>query len=139
MKRKKKKRKKMRRIGSSALLGLLLCLPWTAHADKKHKEKAAAEPYAVLGGTVFRENGYALPGADVAISPDPQPGQTPVKIQYPRAMSDSRGEFAFRVPASAMRYTVKASAKGYEPMKKSADIDGEVRIDVTLILPTVSK
>ncbi len=129
----------MRRIGSNVLLCVLLCLPSAAYADKKHKEKAAAEPYAVLGGTVFRENGFALPGADVSISPDPQPGQTPVKIQYPRAISDSRGEFAFRVPASAMRYTVKASAKGFEPVQKPADIEGEVRIDVTLVLSAVSK
>jgi hypothetical protein len=135
----RKKRKRMRRIGSSVLLCLLLGLPWTAYADKKHKEKADAASYAVVGGSVFRESGYALPGADVMISPDPQPGQAPVKIQNPRAMSDNRGEFAFRVPTTAMRYTVKAKAKGFEPLQKSADIEGEVRVDVTLILPAVSK
>lgn len=129
----------MRKIGSSALLCLLLALPWMAHADKKLKEKASAQPYAVLGGTVFRESGLALPGADVMIVPDPQPGQVPVKIQYPRAISDNRGEFAFRVPTTAMRYTVSAKAKGYEARQKPADIEGEVRIDVTLVLPAVSK
>jgi hypothetical protein len=135
----RKKRKRMRRIGSSAILCLLLCLPWTAHADKKPKEKAGAQPYAVLGGTVFRESGLAFPGADVMIAPDPQPGQVPVKIQYPRAISDNRGEFSFRVPPTAMRYTVSAKAKGFEARQKSADIEGEVRIDVTLVLPAVSK
>ena len=129
----------MRRIGSSAILCLLLSLPWTAHADKKPKEKAAAQPYAVLGGTVFRESGFALPGADVMIAPDPQPGQAPVKIQYPRAISDNRGEFAFRVPTTAMRYTVSAKAKGFEAKQKPADIEGDVRVDVTLVLPAVSK
>jgi hypothetical protein len=135
----KKKRKRMKRIGSSVFLCLLLSVPWAAHADKKPKEKASAQPYAVLGGTVFRESGYALPGADVMIAPDPQSGQIPVKIQYPRAISDNRGEFAFRVPATAMRYTVSAKAKGFEARQKSADIEGEVRIDVTLVLPAVSK
>jgi len=129
----------MRKIGSSALLCLLLSLPWTAQADKKPKEKSVAGPYAVLGGTVFRESGHALPGADVMIVPDPQPGQVPVKIQYPRAISDNRGEFAFRVPTTAMRYTVSAKAKGFEARQKPADIEGEVRIDVTLVLPAVSK
>ena len=128
----------MRRIGSSAVLCLLLSLPWTAHADKKPKEKAGAQPYAVLGGTVFRESGLALPGADVMIAPDPQPGQVPVRIQNPRAISDTRGEFAFRVPTTAMRYTVSAKAKGFEARQKSADIEGEVRIDVTLVLSAVS-
>ena len=128
-----------RRIGSSVLLCLLLGLPWTAYADKKHKEKADAESYAVLGGSVFRESGYALPGAEVTISPDPQPGQVPFKIQNPRAISDNRGEFAFRVPTTAMRYLVKVKAKGFEPLQKSADVEGEVRVDVTLILPAVSK
>lgn len=129
----------MRRIGSSAFLSLLLFLPLTAHADKKSKEKADAQPYAVLAGTVFRESGFALAGAEVMIAPDPQPGQAPVKIQYPRAISDNRGEFAFRVPAAAMRYTVSAKAKGFEAKQKSADVEGEVRIDVTLILPAMSK
>ena len=88
---------------------------------------------------MFRESGYALPGAEVVIVPDPQNGQTPVKIRYPKAVSDSRGEFAFRVPVTAMRYTVKASLKGFTAQQKSVDIEGEQRTDVTLILPAVSK
>src|SRR5262249_11814513 len=131
-------RKKMRRIGSSFLWLLLLLLSGAAHADKK-KEKSAPQPYAVLGGTVFRESGYSLAGADVSIVPDPQPDQTPVKIQNYKAVSDNRGEFAFRVPATPMRYIVSAKAKGFESRQKTADIEGEVRIDVTLILPAVSK
>ena len=126
----------MRRIGSSVLLVLALAVPGTSYADKKQK---AAEPYAVVAGTVFQESGRALPGADVMIAPDPQPGQSPVKIHDPKAISDNRGEFAFRVPVSAMRYTLKARMKGYEPQQKSVDIEGEQRTDVTLILSAVSK
>ena len=88
---------------------------------------------------MFRESGRALPGAEVMISPDPQTGQTPVKIRDSKAVSDNRGEFAFRVPVTAMRYTVKAKLKGFEPQQKSVDINGEQRTDVTLILPAVSK
>lgn len=124
----------MRRIGSSVLL--LLALAGISYADKKQK---GGEPYAVVAGSVFRESGLSLPGAEVAISPDPQAGQTPVKIRDSKAVSDNRGEFAFRVPVTAMRYTVKAKLKGFEPQQKSVDIEGEQRTDVTLVLPAVSK
>lgn len=126
----------MRRIGSSLLLILAAALCSSAIAEKKHK---AAEPYAVVGGTVFRDSGYSLPGAEVTLSPDPQPGQEPVKIRSSKAVSDGRGEFAFRVPVTPMRYNVKAQMKGFEPRQKSVDIEGEQRIDVTLTLPGVSK
>ena len=126
----------MRRIGSSVLLILALTFAGTSYADKKQK---GAEPYAVVAGTVFRESGHSLPGAEVAISPEPQAGQTPVKLRDSKAVSDSRGEFAFRVPVTAMRYTVRAKLKGFEPQQKSVDIEGEQRTDVTLILPAVSK
>lgn len=126
----------MRRIGSSVLLFLAFSLAIGSYADRKQK---ADEPYAVVGGTVFRESGLSLAGAEVTISPDPQPGQTPVKIREPKAVSDHRGEFAFRVPVTAMRYKVTAKLKGFEPRQKSIDIEGEQRADVTLILSAVSK
>ena len=126
----------MRRIGSSVLILLAFSLAATAFAAKKPK---ADEPYAIVGGTVFRASGLSLPGADVVIAPDPQPGQTAVKIAAPKAVSDARGEFAFRVPVTAMRYRVTAKMKGFEPQQKSVDIEGEARTDVTLILPPVSK
>ena len=126
----------MRRIGSSALLLLALAFAGTSHAGKKQK---GVETYAVVGGTVFRESGLSLPGAEVAISPDPQAGQTPVKLRDSKAVSDGRGEFAFRVPVTAMRYTVTAKLKGFGARQKSVDIEGEQRTDVTLILPAVSK
>ena len=126
----------MRRIGSSFLLLLSLALSITAFAERKQR---AGELYAVVGGTVFRESGLALPGAEVMIAPDPRPGQAVVKIAYPKAISDHRGEFAFRVPVTAMHYIVKAKMKGFEPQEKSVDVEGELRTDVTLILPAVSK
>lgn len=126
----------MRRTGSSALLFLALLAAGAGAADKKPK---AQESYAIVGGTVFRESGYALRGAEVTIAPDPQPGQSAVKIRNSKAVSDGRGEFAFRVPVTAMRYTVEAHMKGFEDQRKSVDIEGEQRVDVTLVLPAVSK
>ena len=130
----------MRRIGSKAVLLLMLAATVSGlWAAKKHDGKKAAEPYGVLAGTVFREPGFALPGAEVTVEPDPQPGQTPVKIHKPKAISDGRGEFAFRVPVTAMRYAVKARAKGFSPQQKSVDMEGEQRVDVTLTLAAESK
>lgn len=126
----------MRRIGNSVLLLLALSFAPGLFADKKQK---AAEPYAIVGGTVFRESGLSLAGAEVTIAPDPQSGQTPIKLRDTKAVSDRRGEFAFRVPTSAMRYTVKAKLKGFDTQQKSVDVEGEVRTDVTLILPALSK
>jgi hypothetical protein len=128
----------MRRIGSSLATAavIVIALTCAGQAEKNHQIGGV---YAVVGGTVFRESGYALPGAEVVIVPDPQAGQEPVKIHEPKAISDHRGEFAFRVPLTAMRYTVKAHLKGFDPQQKSVDIEGEQRVDVTLILPAVSK
>ena len=128
-----------RRIGNSAALLLLAAFSLsTAWSAKKHGEKKT-DPYAIVGGTVFRESGFSLPGAEVMIVPDPQSGQTPVKLRNPKAVSDGRGEFAFRVPTSPMRYIVKAQAKGFQTQQKSVDIEGEVRAEVTLTLPAESK
>ena len=129
-----------RRIGSSAALLVLAAFSLsTLSAAKKHGERKDAEPYAIVGGTIFRESGFSLPGAEVTIVPDPQPGQSPVKLRNTKALSDGRGEFAFRVPTSPMRYTIKAQAKGFQPQQKSIDVEGEVRTEVTLSLPAESK
>jgi len=129
----------MRRIGSSfaPILALAVCFAGAA-AARKH-DKKTAEPFAILGGTVFHDNGLSFPGAEVTAAPDPQPGQTAVPMQNLKAISDARGEFAFRVPTSAMRYTVRAQAKGFRAQQKFADIEGEMRTDVTLVLQPESK
>ncbi len=131
-----RKKRKMRRIGSSVLPVVLLLSGVAARGDKKPKE---LDTYGIVGGTVFRESGYALPGAEVTIAPDPQPGQSAVKIRYPQAVSDRRGEFAFRVPVTAMRYAVTARMKGFEPQRKTVDIEGEQRLDLSFILVAKAK
>src|SRR5579871_4277106 len=105
MRTRTKKRRK-RRIGSSLLLLIALCSPLSVAQKRK------AEAYAVVAGTVFREPGFALPGADVTVTPHPGEGQAPFKLKKLQAISDGRGEFAFRVPPTPMRYTVRVSAKG---------------------------
>jgi len=90
--------------------------------------------YAVIAGTVFHDNGFSLAGAAVTLSRKDAP-----KIKGLQSVSDSRGEFAFRVPPAPAAYVVKASLKGYQTVEKEVSVTGEERVEVTLSLPTESK
>jgi hypothetical protein len=118
---------KRTRTGSS-LVVVLVCGVLSAAAGKK------PEAYAVIAGTVFREDGFSLPGAVVTVLPKDAPGRKKLE-----AVSDARGEFAVRVPAGSAAYVVKAAHKGFQPAEKEASVSGEGRVDVTLILSAESK
>jgi Carboxypeptidase regulatory-like domain len=128
-----KRRKRKKRIISLLLLAAAFALPGVA--DKKK----AAEPYFLLDGTVFRESGFALPNAEVLVIPDPAAGSPPAKIKKMQAISNSRGEFAFRLPATPMHYVVRVSAKGYHNEEKPVTVEGEDRLDLTFQLHEQSK
>jgi hypothetical protein len=113
---------------------LLLCLPGlvSAAGDKQ------AEP-AVIAGTVFKEPGFALPGAEVLLSVKsaPQGAKVP-KLQKMR--SDGRGEFAFRVPGVKAQYLVTVKAAGCVSQEKAVEISGSSeRVDVYVELKAESK
>jgi len=122
-----------KRFSNFALLAALL-LP-AAFAEENRKP----EPYGIVAGTVFREPGFALPGAQLALIPQLEAGQTAGKIKNARAISDARGEFAFRVPAAPMRYLVKVEAKGFSADEKAVTMHGEERTEVTFQLRPESK
>ena len=130
-----KRRKKRKRTGISLLL-LAAAFIFPVEAEKK---KPAIQPYALLEGTVFRETGLSLPNASIVLIPDPPPDTPSPKVKKLQAVSDARGEFAFRLPTASMRYTVKVSAKGYRSDQKSVTIQGEDRVDVTFQLHEESK
>jgi Carboxypeptidase regulatory-like domain len=115
------------RLVGSRLLVLLVCGLLSSAAGKK------PEPYAVVAGTVFREDGFSLPGTSVTLLVKEAP-----KVKKLEAVSDARGEFAFCVPAGAATYTVKAARKGFNPAEKDASVSGEGRVDVTLLLSVES-
>ena len=92
------------------------------------------EPYAIVAGTVFRDSGLSLPGASVTLVPKDQP-----KAKKLNAVSDSHGEFAFRVPIAPGTYIVGASLKGFHPEEKEATVGGEGRVEVTFLLAPDSK
>src|ERR1700736_6072801 len=95
-KKTRKKRKRRKRIGTSLLLLLIGILP-LAQAGKKTAEP---ESYGLVSGTVFRDPGFALPNATVTLTPNPSPGSSPMKIKKQQGVTNSRGEFVFRVPTA---------------------------------------
>jgi hypothetical protein len=134
---KKRKRKKKRTSGSRifalAVLAVLCLLP--AAAEKKKP----VDSYGLVAGTVFREPGFALQGAEVTLEPNPETGQAPINIKKMKASTGARGEFAFRVPTAAMRYEVHAAARGYSPQDKNVSVEGERHVEVTFMLAKESK
>ncbi len=139
------KRKKRTKPGSSFLralgrfvIGLLILgapvVPECAGKDRKSN----APSYAVVAGTVFRDNGFSLPGAEVEIgfSGSPDPAR---KFKKMKQMSDRRGEFAFRVPSGAAEYKVSVRAAGYQGDEKQVSVGGDERVDVFFRLQPASK
>jgi hypothetical protein len=132
---KRKKRRKRMRIGGKLLLPFLLLLAALSSVAQKK-----TEPVAVIAGTVFRDPGFALPGAEVELvfETAADPKLTPKTRKWKQA-SDARGEFAFRVPAVEARYTLGVAAGGYTGQSKTVSVAGEERIDVIFRLETASK
>jgi Carboxypeptidase regulatory-like domain len=130
-----KKTKKTRiKLGSklAAQVVAMGCLLALAAVPGASVQKNGA--YAVIAGTVFHDNGFSLAGAAVTLSRKDAP-----KVKGLQSVSDSRGEFAFRVSPAPAAYVVKASLKGYQPAEKEVSVAGEERVEVTLSLPTESK
>jgi len=120
-------RRKTTKTGASLFAFLLLSLPLAGRAGQK------PEP-AVIAGTVFRDPGFALPGAEVEVQPlGPATGR---KQPRPlRARTDSRGEFAFQLPPEAAEYRVTARARGYVSEERLVKLSGGAeRVDVYLTL-----
>ncbi len=111
-------------FAAALTLGTLIAAP----------EKKPA-PHGVVAGTVFRDPGLALPGANVVLM---RKGDSKAK-KLQEAISNYRGEFAFQVSATQAAYIVRASLKGFHPEEKEALITADERIEVTLVLVPESK
>lgn len=122
----------MRRRSKSPLVLLLpaLCLTQFLVAQGKRK----AEPYGVIAGTVFRDPGFAQPGASVVLTLKSAPSK---KLQ--RQISSPRGEFTFHVPATPNSYVVTATLKGFQTARQELEIQGQEQINATLLLVPESK
>ena len=106
----------------------------TANVAQEGKKTA---DYAVVAGTVFRDNGFALAGAEVALEISPAPSKKAKKLQ---TVSSPRGEFSFRVPPVVAKYKISVSAKGFQAADKVVEIQGaSERADATFTLSPESK
>lgn len=130
----KKRTPRKKRIGTSAVLLAGLCLFALISPGAAAKKKPALDTPAIVSGSVFDDRGYSLPDATVILASDPQSKAKPLE-----AVSDTRGEFVFHVPAGPMRYAVTAQAKGYQSQQKTVMLQDQERVEVTFQLERQSK
>jgi len=90
----------------------------------------ATEAYALLAGTVFRETGHALAGAEIEF----RPLEATKQGKRIRAYSSPRGEFAVRVPPGPAEYIISVKIDHYQEATKSVKIVGDERVDVTFLM-----
>lgn len=121
-------RRRAARLVLAGAVGLCLSFPHPGWG-RAQRSKSTQAVYAVVAGTVFQEDGRLLPGAEVILTPSPEDGSPPGRKPL-KGVSDARGEFAFRVPAMPMRYTVIVKARGFRAQEKRVSISGEERSDV---------
>ena len=114
------------------IAGLLLLLSAAGLGAQGSKKKA--EPYAIVAGTVFRDPGFAQPGASVVLVLKSAPAK---KLQ--EQISSPRGEFAFRVPPGPNVYFVTATLKGFQTARQEIEIQEQEQINATLLLVPESK
>jgi hypothetical protein len=141
MRTKRKKRTKKRTSGSNpcsirlliAIAFLLTLLCPAALPAQKEKQKVAAAPFALIAGTVYRPPGFALAGAEVEIMPETAEVNG-VKLKKVEAVTNSRGEWAIRVPPVPAKWRVDVKISGFRPQQKFVSVEGDQRFDLSIVL-----
>jgi len=104
---------------------------------------APVQEFAIVGGTVFRDNGFALADAELTLEivrTGAGEAKSKSKVKKLKAASSPRGEFTFRVPPVEAKYRVTASARGFAPQEKIVEVGGgSERVEVNFSLSTESK
>jgi Carboxypeptidase regulatory-like domain len=121
---------RMRTLPAIFFLGLTLACAATG-LDAAPQKKKREIPFIVFA-TVFTEHGLAYPGAQARVR---RAGEKKFRWE---AFSDSRGEFAIRVPLGE-EYELSVKAKGFEPIMEKVDARQTSRVDLTLHLVPASK
>ena len=119
------------RLLTPLVLAALLALFGPAATTQRKKSD---QKFGVIAGTVFQQSGFSLRGARVKVIPMPADGSHPKKKDIKSTVSDSRGEFAVRVPAGAMRYTVRVEADGWQSAERVVVLEWDQRIDLSFRL-----
>lgn len=99
-------------------------------SDEQHN-KASHDSEFLLFGTVFAQEGLALPGAEVRVR---RAGERKARWE---ARSDRRGEFAVRVPRGA-EYEMSVRATGYREQTRKVDAKSGRREDFVFRLERAS-
>jgi hypothetical protein len=102
-------------------------------AGDKGKAKSAQEPYGTVAGTVYRDPGFALEGAEVTVTPETGEREG-VKFKKQQTTTNARGEFAVRVPPVPMKYRVDVKLSKYQPQIQTVEIEGEQRKELSFVL-----
>jgi uncharacterized GH25 family protein len=109
----------------------------TIRLDKQKKRTS------LLRGTVFSAEGMTLPSVRVTLmriaTAEEEKGQ-----KKPRSLSlsyttNSRGEFAFRLPSERARYRVTATVEGYKVESKTIDVAEDESVPLAFNLEKVKK
>jgi hypothetical protein len=101
-------------------------------------QKKQAEPFALLMGTCFNEQGFSLPGAKVIVEFASEPA---VKVKKKKwdMVSSPRGEFAVRLPAGRHAFRVTVSKEGFRPAEKRVSFESDERQDIMISLEPKKK
>ena len=89
--------------------------------------KSKHQPYALVFGTVFDQDGRLVRGAKVDVRAREGKGHW-------ESQTDIQGEFAVRLPVGRGVYIVEARAPGFEPDRKEVEFSADERVDVVLHL-----
>ena len=105
-------------------------------AQRRKKEEA---PHAVVAGTIFRDPGFAVAGAEATLTFLAPPAGSK-KVPKPlKTRTTGRGEFFFHVPAGEAEYVVRASGPGLEAEEKRVKVYGEERVEVYFNLKALAQ
>ncbi|WP_155121457.1 hypothetical protein [Bryobacter aggregatus] len=126
MNSKRKRTKKKSGISRRHLLAALLCPAALSFAETS---------YAVVAGTVFRDNGLAFAGVPVELKPLVPSSKRKKQLTH----TNTRGEFAFRVPAGEAEFELSVKTDGYRPELKRVKITGDERVDQNFLLDRLLK
>ncbi len=97
---------------------------------------------SLLRGSVFDEKGFSLPGVHLKLQRVRTEDEAnskkfeSVKMDY---TTNSRGEFAFRLPPMRARYQVTAIVSGYKPQTKIVDVGADESVPLAFSLEPVKE
>jgi hypothetical protein len=98
---------------------------------------------SLLRGSVFNAEGFSLPGVQLKLQRirNEEEAKDNKKIDSFKMsyVSNSRGEFAFRLPPIRARYQVTAILSGYKPQTKIVDVGADESVPLAFSLEPVKE